>query len=69
LIDAGDGLAEKTAARLRAGGFSRVVILAGGETIIRRKGQAGLLRKGSGAGLISERQAQPSLATVVEEDQ
>lgn len=51
LIDSGDGTAEKTAARLRADGYSRVVVLAGGETIIKRRGKEGLIRRGPGAGL------------------
>jgi len=50
LIDRGDGEAEKMARALRANRKGRVVILMGGEEILRRKGQAGLLRLGPGNG-------------------
>ena len=42
LIDDGDGEAEKVAHRLQAAGIRRVVILAGGERILRREGCSGL---------------------------
>jgi rhodanese-related sulfurtransferase len=45
LIDNGDGTAEKQARLLKAGGNHNYVILAGGELILSRKGQAGLQRK------------------------
>jgi len=44
LIDDGDGRAQEEARRLRAEGFARVVVLAGGETIIRRSGRPGMGR-------------------------
>ena len=50
LIDDGDGRAETLARTLRAGGNYRVVILAGGETILARHGEAGLQRLGPGLG-------------------
>ncbi|MEW6157836.1 MAG: rhodanese-like domain-containing protein [Verrucomicrobiota bacterium] len=49
LIDNGDGSAQETARKLRAGGQKRVVILAGGEEILARGGKAGLQRQGLGA--------------------
>jgi rhodanese-related sulfurtransferase len=45
LIDSGDGTAEAEARRLKAGGTHRYLILAGGELILARHGQAGLQRK------------------------
>lgn len=69
LIDAGDGVAERTVQTLKASGISRVAILAGGETIIRRKGEPGLLRRGPGTGLADDASAENSgLATVIQED-
>jgi rhodanese-related sulfurtransferase len=44
LIDNGDGASEAMARRLKASGNHRYVILAGGEKIIARHGQAGLQR-------------------------
>ena len=49
LIDNGDGTAEAEARLLKAGGTYRCVILAGGELILSRKGQAGLKRNAPGA--------------------
>lgn len=46
LIDKGDGAAETMARALKANGITRYAILAGGEQIIERKGQAGLQREG-----------------------
>ncbi|MDF7800706.1 rhodanese-like domain-containing protein [Pontiellaceae bacterium B1224] len=54
LIDNGDGEAEKIARMLRANGFRRVVILAGGERIIERDGAPGLKRMGMGAQTVEE---------------
>ena len=48
LIDDGDGVAQKIAHRLKAAGIRRVVILAGGEQILRREGRPGLKTKKSG---------------------
>lgn len=48
LIDDGDGSAEQTLLKLRSGGNKRVVILAGGETILGREGRSGLRRVGYG---------------------
>lgn len=48
LIDDGDGVAQKIAHRLKAAGIRRVVILAGGEQILRREGRPGLKRQVSG---------------------
>ncbi|MBN2685187.1 MAG: hypothetical protein JXR40_07895 [Pontiellaceae bacterium] len=49
LIDSGDGSAEKTARILKANGVNRVIILAGGEEILKRDGKPGLMRMGAGA--------------------
>ena len=68
LIDNGDGSAGAMARKLKVAGFSRVAILVGGETSIRRKGQPGLQRRGSGAGLDEERDGTPDYATVVDEE-
>jgi len=45
LIDSGDGTAEQEARRLKIGGTHNYVILAGGELILARHGQAGLQRQ------------------------
>ncbi|MDA3926314.1 MAG: hypothetical protein PF904_16600 [Kiritimatiellae bacterium] len=68
LIDAGDGTSEKVEKTLKASGLTRVVILAGGENIIKRKGEPGLLRRGSGTGLDEEQDGSSDFATVVEEE-
>lgn len=47
LIDNGDGSAQKMARTLKANGVKRYVILAGGDEMIKRKGQSGLDRIGS----------------------
>jgi len=57
LIDNGDGSAEKTLRKLRASGNKRVVILAGGESIIRREGRAGMGRVGYTVGETSDPEA------------
>jgi rhodanese-related sulfurtransferase len=49
LIDKGDGTAEMTARDLKANGYYRVVILAGGEQTLARQGQPGLQRMGLGS--------------------
>ncbi|NLX26442.1 MAG: rhodanese-like domain-containing protein [Lentisphaerae bacterium] len=49
LIDSGDGSAEKMARILKANGVNRVIILAGGEEILKRDGKPGLMRMGAGA--------------------
>lgn len=70
LIDAGDGAAERTAQTLRAAGISRVAILAGGETIIRRKGEPGLLRRGPGTGLADDASAgNTGFATIIQQEE
>lgn len=70
LIDAGDGAAERTAQALKAAGISRVAILAGGETIIRRKGEPGLLRRGPGVGLADDAPAgNAGFATVIQQEE
>ena len=70
LIDAGDGTAERTAQTLRAAGISRVAILAGGETIIRRKGEPGLLRRGPGTGLADDASAgNTGFATIIQQEE
>ena len=69
MIVVGSGSAGAMARKLKAAGFSRIAILAGGETSIRRKGQPGLQRRGSGAGLDEERDGSPDYATVVEEEE
>jgi hypothetical protein len=68
LIDSGDGKADKKAAELRASGCARVAVLAGGETVIRRKGEPGLVRRGPGTGLSPSGATETKkLATVSEE--
>ena len=68
LIDSGDGKADKKAAELRSAGCTRVAVLAGGETIIRRKGEPGLVRRGPGTGLTPNGAPDTkNLATVSEE--
>ena len=47
-IDNGDGAALEAARKLEAGGQKRYAILAGGEFILAREGQAGLQRMGAG---------------------
>ena len=47
LVDNGDGQAEEMARALKAGGHTRFVILAGGESILERKGERGLQRAGA----------------------
>ncbi len=47
LIDRGDGRAEEKARQLRAAGNRRVVVLVGGETILRHEGRPGLERLSS----------------------
>ena len=49
LIDNGDGESEKMARILKANGVRRVIILAGGEEILKRGGESGLMRMGAGA--------------------
>jgi rhodanese-related sulfurtransferase len=49
LIDSGDGTAEAEAHKLKAAGTHTYVILAGGELILSRHGQAGLQRNAPGA--------------------
>jgi rhodanese-related sulfurtransferase len=68
LIDSGDGKADKKAAELRASGCARVAVLAGGEAIIRRKGEPGLVRRGPGVGLATDKGPdQKNMATLSEE--
>ena len=55
LIDSGDGEAEKTARILRANGIKRVVILAGGEEILKRDGASGLARLGMDSQTVEDR--------------
>jgi rhodanese-related sulfurtransferase len=47
LVDSGDGAAEIEARKLKAAGAHNYMILAGGELILARKGQAGLERSSS----------------------
>lgn len=68
LIDSGDGKANAKAAELRSSGCTRVAVLAGGETIIRRKGEAGLIRRGPGTGLFTNKgPGTKNMATISEE--
>lgn len=53
LIDTGNGTAEETARSLKANGYHRVVILAGGEQALARQGQPGLQRMGLGSVMTS----------------
>jgi rhodanese-related sulfurtransferase len=59
LIDNGDGTAEKEARLLKAGGTHNYVILAGGELILSRKGQAGLQRKAPGSARVPQTPSAP----------
>jgi rhodanese-related sulfurtransferase len=62
LVDSGDGSAQATAAALKANGITRFAILAGGEEIIARRGEAGLQRSGIGTvppGLLKSTNPQP----------
>jgi rhodanese-related sulfurtransferase len=54
LIDDGDGTAQAMARKLKANGMKQYVILAGGEMILSRHGQAGLQRSGSSSGLLNQ---------------
>ena len=49
VIDNDDQSAMATARRIQQSGYKRVVVLAGGEEIIRRQGRAGLARQGAAA--------------------
>lgn len=51
LIDDANGQAEIMARIMRANGYTRVLILAGGEKILERDGRPGLQRQGPGRGL------------------
>lgn len=53
LIDDDHHTAEETARRLRAGGFERVAVLAGGDLILQFEGRSGLERQGTGVVLES----------------
>jgi rhodanese-related sulfurtransferase len=59
LIDSGDGTAEEEARKLKAGGSHNYVILAGGELILARKGQAGLQRHGTETTISGKKTALP----------
>ncbi len=54
LVDNGDGRAAKMARVLRANGNHRVVVLLGGEKMLKRQGRTGLQRLGPGAGIIED---------------
>ena len=56
LIDQGDGRAQAAARALKAQGQKRFVILAGGEMILQRHGQAGLQRRGLDVGQVTTNQ-------------
>lgn len=49
IIDNDNASAMETARRIQQSGYKRVVVLAGGEEIIRRKGKPGLSRQGAAA--------------------
>lgn len=69
LIDRGDGAAEEVARQLRHEGLHRVVVLAGGEPIIRRRGEPGLIRRGPGTGLARDvRDAAGTTGALVREE-
>jgi rhodanese-related sulfurtransferase len=51
LVDNGDGRAGKMARMLMANGERRVVVLLGGEKMLKREGRTGLQRRGPGAGV------------------
>ena len=57
LIDSGDGTAQAMARTLKANGMNRYAILAGGELILARHGQAGLQRSSSGSRLLNQNPA------------
>jgi rhodanese-related sulfurtransferase len=62
LIDNGDGASEAEARRLKAGGTHSYVILAGGELILARKGQAGLQRNAPGTAATAKNPSPPGAA-------
>ena len=51
IIDNDDTSARATAQKIEASGYKRVVVLAGGEEIIKREGKSGLARSGSAASI------------------
>lgn len=59
LIDNGNGAAERVARALKASGSRRFAILAGGESILTRKGQPGLERLGTTVSPPRRQMAQP----------
>ena len=59
LVDKGDGTDQEVARTMKANGMKRYVILAGGELILARHGQAGLQRSGSAIRLPNQNAAQP----------
>jgi len=62
LIDNGDGTAEEEARRLKLGGNHNYVILAGGELVLARHGQAGLQRNPAGTAYGVKQPAAPGTA-------
>jgi rhodanese-related sulfurtransferase len=62
LIDSGDGTAEQEARRLKLSGAHNYVILAGGEFILSRHGQAGLQRNAAGATVVANKLSPPGAA-------
>ncbi len=52
LVDSGDGSARKMAWALKANGNRKVLVLLGGEEMMKRRGRTGLQRMGPGAGLL-----------------
>ena len=52
VVDNDDATAMQTAERIQQAGYKRVVVLAGGEEIIRRQGRAGLSRQGAAAPIV-----------------
>jgi rhodanese-related sulfurtransferase len=62
LIDSGDGSAESEARLLRLSGNNSYVILAGGEQILSRHGQAGLQHNAAGAAITGKQQTPAGVA-------
>jgi rhodanese-related sulfurtransferase len=62
LIDDGDGTAEAEARKLKAGGTHGYVILAGGEPILARHGQAGLQRNAAQSFVVGNKPKPPASA-------
>jgi rhodanese-related sulfurtransferase len=59
VIDDDNTTAQRIADRIRAAGYKRVVVLAGGEEIIKREGRGGLARSGSATSITLDPEQKP----------